>query len=90
MTTRKVVFLLSRLDPGIRLSLIKLGPLGAYAGDLEPCVACGKGFRYGDVTTFIACGPGDDVRERKRAAAGQEFRAVALRGHWECITGEKP
>ena len=52
-----------------------------------PCLACGKRFVAGDVTTLLPLGPGGDPEARERARAGRWYSAIAVELHWDCVTG---
>jgi hypothetical protein len=55
----------------------------------EACPACGQPFKEGDATTLIVLGPGSDEEQRKNAAEGRAYNAVAAPVHWACATGEE-
>lgn len=81
----------SVIDLGIRKNLPCFGPMATdsvFIGQL--CPGCQKVFGAGDYVTLIALGPGNDRVEQKKAAAGVEYKAIAVEGHWQCITGEDP
>jgi hypothetical protein len=63
----------------------KFGPKSAdHPSAQTRCPACGKPFVAGDYTTLVALGPGDDVDEQRKAAAGRPYNAVAVEVHWAC------
>ncbi len=53
------------------------------------CPLCRKNFFEGDYSTMIPMGPGENPEERKRAANGDPYTAVALEVHWVCATGRE-
>lgn len=54
----------------------------------KPCTACHYPFAVGDFTTLIPLGPGAHPEERRKAALGLAYNAVAIEVHWACATGE--
>lgn len=79
------------MDPAIRQSLTRFGPLAAdsvFIGEI--CPGCRSEFAPGNFVTLVALGPGSDLQERKKAAAGAAYSAVAIKAHWQCVTGEIP
>lgn len=54
------------------------------------CPACNEPFEVGEYTTLISLGPGKDPEARRKAAAGEQYNAIAQELHWQCATGEDP
>jgi len=69
-------------------TLIRFGPKDAKHPSVGTlCGACNEPLVAGDYTTLVALGPGKDVEQQKRAAAGQTYQAISLEVHWTCATG---
>lgn len=68
----------------------KIGPRPeGYLSAQSTCPACHRSFEAGDYTTLIALGPGDDLEEQDKAAAGVGYIAVGVEVHWACATGDR-
>lgn len=53
------------------------------------CPGCWRQFQVGEFAALIAIGPGADQDERRKAAAGLPYSAVAVPVHWVCATGQE-
>lgn len=70
--------------------LRKFGPKAANSPSVgSPCEACHKPFKEGDYTALVPLGPGDGPEERRKAAEGKPYNAIAIEVHYACATGKE-